>query len=173
LGYQESGTFTDTLKTINGCDSIRTLMLSVGDRIRTQVDTTICEGGMVAGQTEKGSYIDVFSSVAGCDSIRILNLFITPAEDAECATTSVIDLSKNNTFQVGPNPVEEALLVTANQGLAANSKLFIYSIYGQLINTHPLTDQKASFPMDYLARGAYLIVIESEGKRYLQKIAKL
>jgi len=76
-GYMGPGLFKDTFQLANGCDSIRTLILSVAaERIITQIEKTICAGSSFEGHDQKGSYIDLFTAVSGCDSIRVLDLFI-------------------------------------------------------------------------------------------------
>jgi len=76
-GYIGPGLFKDTFQLANGCDSIRTLVLTIAaERIITQIEQTICAGSSIEGHTQKGSYIDLFTAVSGCDSIRILDLYI-------------------------------------------------------------------------------------------------
>lgn len=92
-----AGTYTDTLRTIEGCDSIITLTLSVNPIQRTSIEATICEGDaytfMGNTYTEAGIYTDTTTSVlTGCDSIVTLTLYLqtpvtAPVEDkAICAS---------------------------------------------------------------------------------------
>ncbi len=77
-----SGTYLDTVKTVEGCDSIVTLKLVVSDVINISVFDTICEGQSVsfegAEYSATGVYPVTFQSVAGCDSVRTLYLTIMP-----------------------------------------------------------------------------------------------
>lgn len=78
-GYTKSGTYIDTLVSINtGCDSIRTLILTVKPVFTTTVTTSICKGDNYAGHTISGTYVDVYSAVNGCDSTRTLYLTVKP-----------------------------------------------------------------------------------------------
>lgn len=74
-GYTAAGTYVDTFSTA-GCDSIRTLVLTVTDFTRDTVSASICPDGNYYGHTTAGTYIDTFGTSA-CDSIRTLFLTVT------------------------------------------------------------------------------------------------
>jgi hypothetical protein len=71
--YTESGTYSDELVSVDGCDSIVTTYLNVISDEPYEYEATICPGqSVVVGDseyTEEGTYIDIFESEAGCDSI--------------------------------------------------------------------------------------------------------
>jgi gliding motility-associated-like protein len=79
--YNTSGTYTDSLLNIAGCDSIITTILSVAERYEQQEEATICRGETFLwnGQTISvaGEYQAALSSVAGCDSIVTLQLTVS------------------------------------------------------------------------------------------------
>lgn len=77
-GYTTSGTYIDTLNTVLGCDSIRTLNLIVLPKSVLNLTQTICEGDSVFGYTQTGVYIDTLTAANGCDSIRTINLTVLP-----------------------------------------------------------------------------------------------
>ncbi|MEL7122771.1 MAG: gliding motility-associated C-terminal domain-containing protein, partial [Bacteroidota bacterium] len=81
--FNESGSYTVTLNTINGCDSIINLELSVLTAIQTNLDEVICEGEVVemGGQefSQPGLYIDTLQAVGGCDSVISLQLEVLGA----------------------------------------------------------------------------------------------
>lgn len=64
----------DTFLTAQGCDSIRSLDLTVDSEIRNGIDRAICPGEVYEGYSQAGIYVDTFTSVFGCDSIRTLQL---------------------------------------------------------------------------------------------------
>ena len=79
--YTEAGTYTASLQTINGCDSVVTLNLSVTPLNNQTFNATICEGetynenGFMAN--ESGTYTrEVVEN--GCTSIWTLNLTVLP-----------------------------------------------------------------------------------------------
>ncbi|TAD88098.1 MAG: hypothetical protein EAY75_05600, partial [Bacteroidetes bacterium] len=78
LGRTTSGTYRDTLKAANGCDSVRTLNLTVLLRTTVTLSESICEGQSFLGRTASGTYRDTLKAANGCDSIRILTLTVLP-----------------------------------------------------------------------------------------------
>ena len=77
-----AGAYLDTFVNAKGCDSIRTLNLSINPKTFSTFSTTICQGDsfLYNGIQQKtaGSYFDTFINSKGCDSIRTLNLSINP-----------------------------------------------------------------------------------------------
>jgi hypothetical protein len=77
-----AGTYTHTLQTVHGCDSVISLMLTVNDVINTPITAAICEGGSYNffGQTltTAGTYTHTLQSVHGCDSVITLTLTVNP-----------------------------------------------------------------------------------------------
>ncbi len=80
----ETGTYTQNLQTVNGCDSIVTLNLSVNPVGNTTLSAAICEGNVYTengfNASETGSYTQTLQTVNGCDSIVTLNLSVNPVE---------------------------------------------------------------------------------------------
>jgi gliding motility-associated-like protein len=76
-GYHESGTYIDIFVSSLGCDSIRTLHLTVTDPMVYEEYLEICTGESYAGYTESGIYIDTLTTSIGCDSIRVLHLSVS------------------------------------------------------------------------------------------------
>ena len=81
--YTEAGTYTASLQTINGCDSVVTLNLSVTPLNNQTFNATICEGetynenGFMAN--ESGTYTrEVVEN--GCTSTWTLNLTVLPLQ---------------------------------------------------------------------------------------------
>jgi hypothetical protein len=75
--YTTSGTYTDSIQTTLGCDSITTLILTINNLTIIQDNQTSCDSvylwnGNLLNLT--GSYIDTLQSIYGCDSVVKLNL---------------------------------------------------------------------------------------------------
>jgi gliding motility-associated-like protein len=77
-----SGSYQDTLKNIQLCDSMITTYLTVRPRIYFQQIHRICNGDSLyvegAWQKTPGIYYDTLTSVTGCDSIVVTTLDIYP-----------------------------------------------------------------------------------------------
>ncbi len=70
-GYTASGTYSDTLSTANGCDSIRTIELTVLPADRVNVELLTCDSLLA------GTHIDTLFNQNGCDSIvTTINTFV-------------------------------------------------------------------------------------------------
>lgn len=76
--YFHSGTFSDTLTNLSGCDSIITTHLNV--QVPVHQSYTICDGdSVVVGSSvysSSGNYIDTLISSVGCDSIIYTEVII-------------------------------------------------------------------------------------------------
>lgn len=79
--YTNSGTYSDVLTSVEGCDSIVTTYLNVITDEPYTNEVTICNGGSVeVGEsvyTEAGTYTDIFTTEAGCDSIVETTVIVT------------------------------------------------------------------------------------------------
>lgn len=78
----ESGTYTDSLLTALGCDSVIILQLNVLPVQETMLEATLCEGdSYLFGDRElsvAGEYRDTLRGTNGCDSIVVLSLAVLP-----------------------------------------------------------------------------------------------
>ena len=93
--YSEAGEYVDTLHTINGCDSVCKLLLTVNPAYSMTDEATICDGdsyewhGMSYRQA--GVYTDSLQSIHGCDSIWTLTLTVLTAMDVAATDTIVCE----------------------------------------------------------------------------------
>src|SRR5690554_5068935 len=85
--YTSSGVYTETLATVEGCDSIVTLDLTINNQ---SVSTTVTEEACGSytwsanGQTytSSGVYTETLATVGGCDSIVTLDLTISNSQSS-------------------------------------------------------------------------------------------
>jgi hypothetical protein len=79
-----AGTYSHVLSSVNGCDSIIELTLTLNPDFTTQIYETICDYGSYNffGRilTEAGNYSHTLSTINGCDSVIYLQLTITTTE---------------------------------------------------------------------------------------------
>ncbi len=101
--YTISGNYTDTLATINGCDSIVNLVLTVNPSYTIPFEATICEGETFtvgsSSYSTAGTYTDVLTTVDGCDSTIILTLTVNPVYDQNLAEV----ICEGESYTVGAN----------------------------------------------------------------------
>jgi hypothetical protein len=73
LGYDTAGTYTDTLVSSLGCDSIRTLALSIKPKRTFNQSIRLCKNqSLQVGTrtyTQPGIYLDTLTASNGCDSL--------------------------------------------------------------------------------------------------------
>lgn len=78
--YTTSGTFMDTIPTVNGCDSILTINLTIATSLSQTISVDACEFYTVPSGDEthfnSGTYMDTIPSSNGCDSILTINLTV-------------------------------------------------------------------------------------------------
>ena len=119
FNVSEAGVYTQTLQTINGCDSIVTLTLSVNPILNTNLSAFICEGETYAENgfnvSEAGTYTQSLQSVSGCDSIVTLTLNVNPIIHTELSATICEGTVYNdNGFNVSEAGTYTQNLTTAN-----------------------------------------------------------
>jgi gliding motility-associated-like protein len=81
--YNQAGVYSDTLKRLNGCDSlILNLTLSIRPERKGMIDTTICEGKTLTinGKSYKnaGNFNDTIKINGQCDSLLAISIKIKP-----------------------------------------------------------------------------------------------
>ncbi len=101
--YTTTGVYPHVFTTINGCDSIVTLHLTVTPVTHTTVNDSICLGSTYffggSPYTTAGTYNATFTNITGCDSLVTLNLFVKSLPLAPITTN--FDLCQN-TASVAP-----------------------------------------------------------------------
>lgn len=82
--YNDSGTYSDTLSSISGCDSVIVLMLTVYPQTSTELTVNSCNSYFWSltnvNYTNSGDYSVVLSSVNGCDSTVIIHLNLNQSD---------------------------------------------------------------------------------------------
>jgi len=125
--YTAAGTYTDSLLSVSGCDSIVFTEIFLYPKYFSSQSLEICDGDTVwVGDTPltfAGTFSNVFPSIYGCDSIIVTNLNVLPtsvqnAEAIICKGESVTIGSETYTdtgtyFQtsVSTNGCEDILIV--------------------------------------------------------------
>ncbi|MFM7912081.1 MAG: hypothetical protein ACKO9W_07830, partial [Bacteroidota bacterium] len=91
-----AGSYTRTVPSINGCDSVITLALTVGQNSTASISASICEGQSYVFGTQSlttaGTYNRTIPSANGCDSVIILNLGILPTPNAGVSASGSLSI---------------------------------------------------------------------------------
>lgn len=91
--YTTSGTYTATIPSASGCDSIITINLTINQATSSNLTVTACESYTAAdGQvlTTSGMYSIVIPNAAGCDSTIALDLTINNATTSTITETACV-----------------------------------------------------------------------------------
>jgi hypothetical protein len=135
LGYSQTGTYKDTLTGSNGCDSIRTLTLSIKP-IQTKIQTVnLCQGQSLQVGTRiystAGIYKDTLTAANGCDSIITSTLNYSIPNDTIIAnglSYSAADnqdsyqwLDCNQNFQAIAGATQQSFTPTSNGSYAVKT----------------------------------------------------
>lgn len=107
--YRESINDTIYLETLENCDSLVILNLTVLDTALTRLDVTVCEGSTYrVGDTEysqPGEYVQVFTGSTGCDSTVILDLEVSNIVfndiQSELCQGAGFEINGTNYFETG------------------------------------------------------------------------
>ncbi len=79
--YTTPGSYTDTLSSLAGGDSIIYLTLTVINPVSSTATASICAGGSYSwagnSYTQAGTYTNTFTAASGCDSLVTLTLNVT------------------------------------------------------------------------------------------------
>ena len=98
FAFNETGLYTVPFTTVNGCDSIFIINLTIHPLQETLINETICQGqSYVLGDsayTETGTYEAIFEDVNGCDSTVTLELEVLPTQTDSLSA----DLCEGETF---------------------------------------------------------------------------
>ena len=119
FNVSEAGTYTQSLQSVNGCDSIVTLTLNVNSVINTSLTATICEGSAYTENgfnvSEAGVYTLNLQTVNGCDSVVTLNLNVNPVYNTDLfASICEGEVYNENGFNVNEAGVYSRTLQAVN-----------------------------------------------------------
>ncbi len=165
--YTQSGNYSDSFISSDGCDSIVNLALTVLAIRYQTVDATICDGesfsmgGMDYAVT--GTFVDTLTSVeTGCDSIVTLNLLVNPV----FVTDLTEEICDGFSYQVGNSVYTQSgnyqdLLLSSNGcDSLVNLALTVHPIpVTDLVETVCFGDSYAVGSSTYTASGQYQDVL--------------
>lgn len=169
--FNEAGTQNLTLQTVNGCDSMVEMTLTVNPSVTIEAYLTISENDLpytygdttfMPGTVQSGDYIFNFTTADGCDSVIILHLTVE---------TGINDYSLNASMKLYPNPTKDLVNVqlTMNNEQLEGVNIQVFDIYGRLLEVVNMADacgaslQTTQIDLSRYANGVYLIKAVAEG----------
>ncbi len=108
--YETSGDYVQNFETLNGCDSVVTLHLTINNSVTYEFAETVCESYNWNNETytTSGDYIQNFTAENGCDSVVTLHLTINNSVTYEFAETVCESYNWNNeTYTTSGDYVQE------------------------------------------------------------------
>ncbi|MEE0881998.1 MAG: T9SS type A sorting domain-containing protein [Bacteroidales bacterium] len=158
FNVSEAGVYTQTHTSVNGCDSIVTLTVSVNPTFDTTINATINAGETYAefgfNESEAGTYVQNLQTEFGCDSTITLVLSVN---------NSLLDIEQSEiTFY--PNPTDSK--VNFSQAI---EKVEVIDLTGKTIFT--FTNAK-TINIESLPSGAYYLRLTNNNKAIMQKVIK-
>ena len=133
--YWDSGIYSDTMKTIHGCDSIEVLNLYVANKYDTLTVDTICSheeyyfdidgDGQLDRVTESGHYEAKYNSVYGCDSVLKLNILIN--ESLILNFDTLVSVCGGDESVIIPYQKESGLFDACNATIDLGDSIYVVS----------------------------------------------
>ena len=164
FNVSEAGTYTQNLQTINGCDRIVTLTLTVNPTYNITIDASINEGEMYEengfSESEAGTYVHTLQSEFGCDSVITLNLTVNSSLNDVVANAVEVRLY--------PNPAK-SFVTLEFEALDENTLLQIFDINGRRVRTLDLKAGVETLRIDLgdLPKGVYTIMVGNATKKLI------
>lgn len=138
-GYQNTtGSYTDSLQNINGCDSLIITLLTVGNTYNDSISESICQGDSIllggSFQYNAGTYTDSLQSTLGCDSIVSTNLTVdtlitlTISDDQVSTPCNSIQLFVSGGSSYTWLPTEALSCVNCDNPIATPNRTTTYTV---------------------------------------------
>ena len=164
FNVSQTGVYTQNLQTINGCDSVVTLTLTVNPVYSFTIDATINQGETYHGNgfevSEAGTYTQNLQTVNGCDSVIVLNLTVNSSLSDVVANTIEVALY--------PNPAENYTVLEV-QGLKEQTKVALFDVRGRKLREFDISVGTESVRLDLrdLPSGVYTLMIGNTTKKLI------
>ena len=164
FNVSEAGTYTQNLQTVNGCDSIVTLNLTINPTYNITIDASINEGETYEengfSESEAGTYVHTLQSEFGCDSVITLNLTVNSSLNDVVANAVEVSLY--------PNPARAYTMLKV-EGLKEQTPVYLFDIQGRKLKEYVLNAAQQTLRIDAsdLPKGVYTITIGNTTKKLI------
>ena len=150
--YTESGVYSQTLTSVEGCDSTVTILLTIHEPSHSDIYESFVDSYVWNGVTysNAGDYTQVFQDVYGCDSTVTLHL--------------VTGVESYNSLNIGlyPNPTADKVTLKLEAGLADIAETaWIYDASGRVAMIVEVQGEKTEINLHELSSGIYVLKLMS------------
>ncbi len=164
FNVSEAGTYTQNLQTVNGCDSIVTLNLTINPTYNITIDASINEGETYEAngfsESEAGTYVHTLQNEFGCDSVITLNLTVNSSLNDVVANAVEVSLY--------PNPANAYTMLKV-EGLKEQTPVYLFDIQGRKLKEYIMNIGQETLRIDLgdLSKGVYTVMIGSTTKKLI------
>ncbi len=164
FNVSEAGTYTQNLQTVNGCDSIVTLTLTVNPAYNITIDASINEGETYEengfSESEAGTYVHTLQAENGCDSVITLNLTVNSSLNDVVANAVEVSLY--------PNPANAYTMLKV-EDLKEQTPVYLFDIQGRKLKDYVLNAAQQILRIDVsdLPKGVYTIMLGNTTKKLI------
>ena len=130
-----SGTYSETLTSVNGCDSVVNTILTVLPTFTTDVPVSICDGESITiggvVQTTSGTYSETLTAVNGCDSVvnTILTVLLTYEIDVPVSICEGESITVDGVVQTTDGTYSEIFTAVNGCDSTVNTILTVMPVY--------------------------------------------
>jgi len=169
--YSSAGTYSVTLTSTSGCDSVATLNLFVNPVLASTTNAAVCSNQLPYNwngnsYTGAGTYNVTLTSSSGCDSVATLNLSVNPVLTSTTNTSvcsNQLPYSWNGNSYTGAGTYNVTLTSTAGCDSVATLNLSVNPVLASTTNTSVCSNQ---LPYSwngnsYTSAGAYNVTLTS------------
>ena len=155
----ETGVYRKTFQSIEGCDSIVSLSLTVNPSYNYTITATINAGETYTengfNESEAGTYVQNHQTILGCDSTITLVLTIN---------SSLADIEEEQTLSFYPNPTKGELTFDR-----LVERIEIIDLAGKTVGVH---ENKKQLNIETLPMGVYYLRMTTGDKTIMRKVIK-
>jgi len=172
--YTEAGEYTYTFQTQDGCDSLETLVLEVGQNASFAIDT-ILEAGQPYHEniyTQDTILTEIYTAANGCDSVLTVNIFINK-------TSVHTPLEYDYTPLLTPNPGSGHFILNFSLNRSSEFSYELYDIYGKRVGESKASsilaagDHQLILSISDLPTGTYMLYLRTQSGTVSKKILKI
>ena len=166
FNVSEAGTYTQNLQTVNGCDSIVTLNLTINPTYNITIDASINEGETYEengfSESEAGTYVHTLQAENGCDSVITLNLTVNSSSSLNDVVANAIEVS------LYPNPAN-AYTTLKVEDLKEQTPVYLFDIQGRKLKEYVLKAGVETLRIDLgdLPKGVYTVMLGNTTKKLI------